>query len=47
MAHDNEYRLVSKVIVDRDINPVIEAGVKDDWIVDDDIRRIWKFVREH
>ena len=47
MAHDNEYRLVSKVIVDRDINPVIEAGIKDDWIVDDDIRRIWKFVREH
>lgn len=47
MAHDNEYRLVSKVIVDRDIIPVIEAGIKDDWIVDDDLRRVWKFVRDH
>jgi replicative DNA helicase len=47
MAHDNEYRLVSKVITDRNIIPVIEAGVKDDWIVDDDLRRVWKFVREH
>jgi replicative DNA helicase len=47
MAHDNEYRLISKVIGDRDIIPVIEQGVKDDWIVDDDLRRIWKFIREH
>jgi KaiC/GvpD/RAD55 family RecA-like ATPase len=47
MAADNEYRLVSKVILDRDIIPVIERGIKDDWIVDDDLRRVWKFVREH
>ena len=47
MAHDNEYRLVSKVIADRTIIPVIERGIKDDWIVDDDLRRVWKFVREH
>lgn len=47
MAADNEYRLVSKVIKDRNIIPVIERGIKDDWIVDDDLRRIWKFVREH
>lgn len=47
MAADNEYRLVSKVILDRDIIPVIERGIKDDWIVDDDLRRIWKFVRDH
>jgi KaiC/GvpD/RAD55 family RecA-like ATPase len=47
MAADNEYRLVSKVILDRNIIPVIERGVKDDWIVDDDLRRVWKFVREH
>lgn len=47
MAHDNEYRLISKVIVDRNIIPVIEAGVKDDWIVDEDLRRIWKFTRDH
>ena len=47
MAADNEYRLVSKVILDRNIIPVIEAGIKDDWILDDDLRRVWKFVREH
>lgn len=47
MAHDNEYRLVSKVIADRDIIPVLERGIKDDWIVDDDLRRVWKFVRDH
>lgn len=47
MAADNEYRLVSKVILDRNIIPVLEVGIKDDWIVDDDLRRVWKFVREH
>jgi archaellum biogenesis ATPase FlaH len=47
MAHDNEYRLVSKVIIDRDIIPVIEVGIQDDWIIDDDLRRVWKFTREH
>lgn len=47
MAADNEYRLVSKVIKDRNIIPVIENGIKDDWIVDDDLRRVWKFTREH
>ena len=47
MAHDNEYRLLSKIIVDRNIIPALEIGVKDDWIIDDDLRRIWKFTREH
>jgi replicative DNA helicase len=47
MAYDNEYRLVSKVIHDRNIIPVLEHGIKDDWFVDDDLRRVWKFVREH
>lgn len=47
MAYDNEYRLVSKVIADRVIIPVIEQGIQDDWIVDDELRRVWKFVREH
>ena len=47
MALDNEQRLVSKVIRDRVIIPVIEQGIKDDWFVDDDLRRVWKFAREH
>ena len=47
MAYDNEYRLVSKVIDDRNIIPVVERGIKDDWIIDDDLREVWKFVRTH
>jgi replicative DNA helicase len=47
MAHDNEYRLLSKVIAERNIIPVLENGIKDDWFIDDDLRRVWKFVREH
>jgi replicative DNA helicase len=47
MAYDNEHRLVSKVIKDRYIIPVLERGIKDDWFVDDDLRRVWKFVRDH
>lgn len=47
MALDNEQRLVSKVIRDKTIIPVIEKGIKDDWFVDDDLRRVWKFIREH
>ena len=47
MAYDNEHRLVSKVIMDRNIIPVLEKGIKDEWFVDEDLRRVWKFVREH
>jgi len=47
MALDNEHRLLSKVVRDRVIIPVIEQGIKDDWFVDDDLRAVWKFVREH
>lgn len=47
MAADNEYRLVSKVIYDRNIVPVLEQGIKDDWFIDDDLRRVWKFIRDH
>lgn len=47
MAADNEYRLLSKVILDRNIVPVLEQGIKDDWFVDEDLRRVWKFVRNH
>jgi replicative DNA helicase len=47
MAHDNEYRLLSKIILDRDIIPVLERGIKSDWVVDDDLRRVWKFVVDH
>lgn len=47
MALDNEYRLVCKVIREKEIIPVIEQGVTDEWFVDPDLRRVWKFIREH
>ena len=47
MAADNELRLVNRAIIDRNIIPILERGIRDDWIVDDDLRRVWKFVREH
>ena len=45
--HDVETRLVHKVLKERNIIPVLERGIKDNWILDDDLRRIWKFVRDH
>jgi replicative DNA helicase len=47
MAHDNDYRLLSKAILDRDITRMLEVGIQDDWFVDEDLRRIWVFVRNH
>jgi KaiC/GvpD/RAD55 family RecA-like ATPase len=47
MAADNEHRLISKIVRDRVIIPVLQRGVKDDWIVDDEVREVWKFIRKH
>lgn len=47
MAADNEHRLVSKVIRDRDIIPALQRGVTDAWFLDDDNKRVWAFVRKH
>ena len=47
MAADNEHRLVSKVIRDRDIIPVLQRGINDSWFLDDDNKRVWAFVRKH
>ena len=47
MAADNEHRLISKIIKDRVIIPVLQRGIKDDWIVDDEVREVWKFTRKH
>lgn len=47
MAADNEHRLVSKIVRDRVIIPVLQRGVKDEWIVDDEVREVWKFIRKH
>lgn len=47
MAADNEHRLVSKVIRDRDLIPVLQRGVTAEWFLDDDNKRVWAFVRKH
>ena len=47
MAADNEHRLVSKVIRDRDIVPVLQRGITDSWFLDDDNKKVWAFVRKH
>ena len=47
MAADNEHRLVSKVIRDREITPALQLGVTDAWFLDDENKRVWAFVRKH
>jgi len=47
MAADNEHRLVSKVIRDREINTAIQRGVNESWFLDDDNKKVWSFVRKH
>ena len=47
MAADNEHRLVSKVIRDRDILPVLQRGLRPEWLMDDDNVKVWKFVLKH
>jgi replicative DNA helicase len=47
VAADNEARLVSKVIRDRDIVPALSRGVTESWFLDDENKRVWLFVRKH
>lgn len=47
MAYDNETRLISKVIRDRNIRPLLEAGVTKDWWENGEARALYKFVLKH
>jgi len=47
VAADNELRLISRAIRARDIAPILEAGLKDDWFYVDENRQVWKFIRTH
>ena len=47
MAADNEVRLISRAIRDRNIVPLIEVGVSNDWWVNSDCRDVWKFIVKH
>jgi replicative DNA helicase len=47
MAADNEHRLLSKIIKDRELTPALQRGITDAWFLDDDNKRVWNFVRNH
>ena len=47
MAADNETRLISRAIRVRDIAPLLEAGLKDEWFYVEENRQVWKFLRTH
>jgi replicative DNA helicase len=47
MAANNEERLLSKAIRMRDIKPLLECGVSDDWFFNDLNREVWKFTSKH
>jgi replicative DNA helicase len=47
MAANNEERLLSKAIRSRDIKPLIEYGVQEDWFFNDLNRQVWKFIAKH
>lgn len=47
MAANNEERLLSKAIRNRDIRPLVESGVQEDWFFNDMNRQVWKFIAKH
>ena len=47
MAADNEIRLISKAVRDRDISELLERGLQDEWFYVDENRAVWKFIRQH
>jgi replicative DNA helicase len=47
MAADHELRLFSKVIRDRNIIPLIEAGVEPNWFMNPDVRDAYRWVVKH
>lgn len=47
MAADNEVRLISKAVRDRDIALLLERGLKDSWFYVDENRDVWRFIHDH
>lgn len=47
MAADNELRLISKAIRDRDISKPLEYGLEDNWFYVDENKVVWKFIKSH
>ena len=44
---NNERKLLSKTIVERDLTPLFDHNVNANWFSDHEDRKIWIFVREH
>ena len=47
MAADIEVRLISRVIRDRNIEPLLDIGVDDEWFVEDEGLQLFRFARDH
>lgn len=47
IAHDNEDRLVSSLIMAGDLSPAVERGVQSDWFVTSDARMVYEWLVEH
>lgn len=47
MAADNESRLLSRAVRDRDIKPLLEKGVQDTWFASEENRAVWRFIKSH
>lgn len=44
---NNEAKLLSKVLADRNLSPLFDRGVNDSWFVDPEVKRVWVFTRQH
>jgi replicative DNA helicase len=44
---NNERKLLSKTILERDLTPLFDHNVNAQWFTDNEDRKIWVFVREH
>lgn len=47
MAADNEVRLISKAIRDRDISLLLERGIREEWFYVEENRDVWRFIQNH
>lgn len=44
---DNEIRLVSKAIRERDLKPILERGIRADWFANPEAKEVFSYVVEH
>lgn len=47
MAADNEVRLISRVIRERHVTPLLSIGVQPDWFVNPDVREVFRWIVDH